>query len=740
MFKKIIVTLVVFFFSVVVAQSQIPIPTRIGGTLTVNGTLLTADNMEGYIIKVSRQNDTFFEPAAETNELKLSGTYLIDIPLFHEGSQDSGANPGDTAVVHVYKDDRELEVIFPTDGLIIVGKSGLVNEYNLNVKTDESALQVDAGPDQTVSPGDLVQLDASGSSAQNYQWEQLEGVTIMLSDDAIVNPTFTAPALTSTEPVTFIFKLTATQADSSKSDTVNIIVNPLAQNQKPTADAGQSHTAFPGEIVRLDGSRSKDKEGSVTYQWEQTGGIFTALSDAVSVSPEFTAPDYDPDMDMLLVFRLTITDNSGLTASDTVNISILSTSENLPPVANAGSDQTVRIGEQVQLDGSNSTDPDNGQGNGIYSYTWTQIGNGTRVNLSNNKISRPVFTAPDVAADGEALTFELTVLDKAGLEDKDNVTINIVSENQPPTANAGPDQKVDPEDTVYLDGSASSDFDPDDTINYKWEQISGINVVLSSYTISNPVFTAPYPGNGGGSIGFELIVEDKGGLRHTDQVYINIITDNTIPIPVADAGQDQEVRPGEKVVLDGSNSTSSSQKIFLWSQKAGDIPVTLSEAKAVRPEFTAPDVGIDGAELVFELTIVDGNGLQNTDEVVIKIIFTGSNPVADAGDNLSVEEKTFDEGGIGILDGSDSFSPYSIIDYSWRQISGPSVEVSNSDAEKTTFFVPGVDNNNVQLVFELTIRDSNGLSDTDQVTFYIHDFGEGPGVDDSSCFINTIFK
>ncbi|QTA79933.1 immunoglobulin-like fold-containing [Desulfonema limicola] len=738
MFKKLTFTLVVFFISFLNVHAQIPIPARIGGTLTVNGSVITAENMEGYIIKVSRLDGTFFVPQAETDQLNSSGLYIIDIPIFEQGVQDGGANPGDSAVIHVYKDDLELEVMSPPQGIIIVGESNDIKEYDLEVKIDTPAVKADAGPDQTVSSGDLVTLDASGSSAQTYKWEQLEGITIELSDDSSVKPTFTAPVLNSSDPITLIFKLIVTQADTSKSDTVNIIVNPPLQNQKPSADAGDSRTAYSGEIVRLDGSGSWDKEGPVTYQWEQTGGAFAALSDSAVINPEFTAPAYNPDLDMALVFKLIVTDSSGLTDSDLVTITILPSLQNLPPVANAGIDQTVSAGDRVQLDGSNSTDPDNGQGNGIYSYLWQQIGTGTRVTLSNNKSSQPVFTAPDVDSKGESLIFELKVSDKAGLEDTDTVTINVVSENQPPAANAGSDQSVNTGDIVELDGSASSDPDPGDTITYKWEQRNGIPVILSDYTISKPVFTAPYPGNKGGAIGFELIVEDQWGLRHTDRVYINIITD-TQP-PTADAGPDQTVRTGEKVVLDGSNSTNPENNILLWAQKAGDTPVTLSDAKSVRPEFTAPDVGVDGAVIVFELTVVDNNGLQNTDQVVIKILFTGSYPVADAGNKESVENKTVDEGTVGILDGSDSYSPYGIVDYSWQQISGPVVEISNPNAEKTTFFVPGVDNDNVQLVFELTVRDNNGLSDTDQVTLYIHDFGEGPGADDSSCFINTMLK
>jgi len=41
------------------------------------------------------------------------------------------------------------------------------------------------------------------------------------------------------------------------------------------------------------------------------------------------------------------------------------TSSNLPPVANAGEDITVKVGEAVTLDGSKSYDD-----NGIVSYEW----------------------------------------------------------------------------------------------------------------------------------------------------------------------------------------------------------------------------------------------------------------------------------------------------------------------------------------------------------------------------------
>jgi len=61
------------------------------------------------------------------------------------------------------------------------------------------------------------------------------------------------------------------------------------------------------------------------------------------------------------------------------------------PTADAGPDQTVNEGDTVTLDGSNSSDLDDG----IASYLWDQTG-GTPVPLSDPTAVQPTFTAPDV--------------------------------------------------------------------------------------------------------------------------------------------------------------------------------------------------------------------------------------------------------------------------------------------------------------------------------------------------------
>ncbi|MCK6485084.1 MAG: PKD domain-containing protein [Phycisphaerae bacterium] len=95
--------------------------------------------------------------------------------------------------------------------------------------------------------------------------------------------------------------------------------------------------------------------------------------------------------------------------------------------------------------------------------------------------------------------------------------------NDPPVANAGPDQIVDSGALVTLDGSASSDPEGD-PLTFQWSQLSGTAVSLNDATLVQPQFTAPpVPAGQQAVLVFQLAVKDAANPTVTDDVSITVL-------------------------------------------------------------------------------------------------------------------------------------------------------------------------------------------------------------------------
>jgi hypothetical protein len=141
-------------------------------------------------------------------------------------------------------------------------------------------------------------------------------------------------------------------------------------NQSPSAVAFADNTtplACQKDTVTLDGTESSDpEEGSLTYLWEfserpegSTATIQTATASQASFQPD-EAGSYTID--------LTVDDPSG--SSDTTSVTVTASSD---PVADAGDDQQVSLGETVSLDGSESVNPEEGCETDGLSFTWSLV-------------------------------------------------------------------------------------------------------------------------------------------------------------------------------------------------------------------------------------------------------------------------------------------------------------------------------------------------------------------------------
>jgi len=381
-----------------------------------------------------------------------------------------------------------------------------------------------------------------------------------------------------------------------------------------------------GDTVILDGSESKLKGGNDIYQWQQVKkGPRVVLQKADEAIASFTAPQISKDV--TLTFKLTVRSTSGKKDTDETKVHVLDIESNDPPTADAGPDQTVLEKSTVRLDGSNSSDPDDG----IEFYRWKQKA-GPSVSLSDPTDDQPTFTSPSVVdSKSKSLKFELTVTDFGGLKDTDTTVVNVTGENDPPMADAGSDQNVDEETTVTLDGSNSSD--PDDGIEFhRWKQIAGTSVSLSDPEAVQPTLLVPRVGPDGDSFTFELTVTDYGSLQSTDTAIINVIWLNDPP--AANAGVDQTVLEKSAVTLDGSNSSDPDDGIasYQWKQVAGKS-VTFSDPTDDQPTFEAPSFDDSGEKpLIFELIVTDDGGLQSSDSTTVSVSnFEKDNPGASGG-------------------------------------------------------------------------------------------------------------
>ncbi|HSF14476.1 MAG TPA: PKD domain-containing protein [Vicinamibacteria bacterium] len=462
------------------------------------------------------------------------------------------------------------------------------------------------------------------------------------------------------------------------------IVGEGPANAPPVANAGLDQTVELGETVFLDGSGSTDVDGDeLGFNWSflsLPAESAAMLSDPTTVMPTFVA-----DVSGSYVVQLIVDDGQVDSEPDTVTVSTINTS----PVADAGRDQEVNVGETVTLDGSDSFDIDGDEL--AYSWTLTALPEGSAAFLSDPTAVMPTFVA-DVPGVYQA---ELVVND--GRVDSAPDAVRVMTVNIPPVADAGPDQLVLVDETVQLDGSDSFDVDGD-PLTFSWSltvRPPASGATLSDPTAVNPTFQADEPGD----YIAQLIVNDGTEDSAPDTVMIT----TELPRPVADAGPDQTVSLGDTVTLDGSGSSdpAGGNLTYSWSftTRPAGSGATLSDPTAEMPTFVADEPGDYVAQLIVN------NGV--LDSAADTVIVTTSNtaPVADAG-----PDQTVLVGDRVQLDGSGSSdADMDPLTFSWSltmRPDGSTATLSDPAAIDPTFEADAEGTYLVQLIVNDGMRDS----------------------------------
>lgn len=292
--------------------------------------------------------------------------------------------------------------------------------------TKTSNVVADAGPDQTVDEGTSVRLDGTRSAVRDltYQWEQISGPSVSLTDPSSPRPTFDLGLFTEDQQLEFRLTVRdSLEPELSSSDTVRVSVRDL--NDPPVADAGGPYAVDEGGSTVLAGSASDPDDNIDTVTWDFDGD--GSFDDGIGLKPTFSAGGLDGPSVHPATVR--VCDTFGVCATDTATVEV----GNVAPMVDLGDDVTVYRNDAVRAVG-NFTDPA-GPLDQPYSYAWTGTG---PLQPAQGSVEYGASPSTDVTYEIEGTyTVDLAVTDDDSGTGRDSLRVTVL--NRPPScAGAAP--------------------------------------------------------------------------------------------------------------------------------------------------------------------------------------------------------------------------------------------------------------------------------------------------------------
>ena len=256
----------------------------------------------------------------------------------------------------------------------------------------------------------------------------------------------------------------------------------------------------------------------------------------------------------------------GLDASNIGTGSFLVRTNNAPPIADAGPNQSIRIDDVVLLDGSNSFDDNTATTSLFYNWSFTSLPQGSTSALNSATTVQPGFIA-DVAG---TYLIQLIVTDEDGLTSTPDF-VEISSDNLAPTAAISGPSLVVVGDTVDLDGSAS--IDPEAApITYDWS-FAAIPVGSTASLTSTVNTQSSFVADQAGEYTITLQVSDLIGPGGSSTLTVTAATPGDYSQTViTDAAADIDALPPGSVTTGGNqNALTNFLSQAVAAIQTGDI-------------------------------------------------------------------------------------------------------------------------------------------------------------------------
>lgn len=368
-----------------------------------------------------------------------------------------------------------------------------------------------------------------------------------------------------------------------------------------------------------------------------------------------------------------------------------------PPIADAGEDQAVLVGESAQLSAGGSHDPD-GQACSQALWTIETAPSGSLAELSNVQDWSPSFI-PDLPGD-----YLLSLVVQAGgvWSGPDYVT---VTANTPPVADAGADLPAALHETLQLEDTGS--WDPDGHALVVWQWTLESKPPLSDTAVINahratPTLTPDQTGD------YVLAMSVSDGMHWSAPDTVTVAVNTR---PVADLGPDQALAAlDETFILDGSNSWDPDGDPitgYAWSM----VHQPSNSTPELRHRYSSNCGFSTDLAAVYQLSleVFDGTHWSLPAPLTVTV---NTRPVADAGpDVLGLR------GGGALLESRDSWDPDGdpIVGYDWALDSVPPGSTSVLSDVQSPSTIVSFDQSGTYVV-SLAVDDGYHWSHRDTVT------------------------
>jgi len=333
-----------------------------------------------------------------------------------------------------------------------------------------------------------------------------------------------------------VFHLEVTNIDGSfctAIDSAEVILTAIF----PVADAGPDVFLDCELSEAILNGTDTPINSNLIFQWIETG-TNCIFENENSLQPSVNCEG---------MYLLEVTDISTNCVSVDTTFSFVDTSD-CTPLVFAGLDTTITcltgsmVMINVTVNGETMPDFD------VFSYQWTDC-DGGNINVLPEDILHPIFGEGCYILTVTNQNFNFTVSD----------TIEIIANNTPPIADAGPDLILncpDLEVCQLIDGSMSSQGSQ---YTYLWETING-EICIDSTNLNSQI-------QGEGA--YVLIVTDTiSGCMASDGMTVSSLGDS----PIANAGEMAQLECGiDTISLDGSGSFLPGNTEISWFSTTGTV-------------------------------------------------------------------------------------------------------------------------------------------------------------------------